>query len=244
MGFKTIITEWITKRTTRNQVIDGPFKGMAYPGKSVGSAYCPKLIGTYEKELFPVIASWNDHQPEVILNVGGAEGYYAVGLARVHPQCKVIVWEAVHKGRQLISAMSRLNNVSTQIEIRGFCSHENLIEEVEKYAKCTIIMDVEGAEGELLNQKSQSFDNVEILVEIHDEIIKGVGKNIMDRFSQSHQITKIEPQKRSREDFDSTLLYRWRFLPEFVLDKMLDEKRGYNYWLHCRPLPSPNFIEV
>lgn len=55
MGLKTAMSEWLVQRLTRNEVVAGPFTGMKYPGKSVGSAYCPKLLGTYELELAEVI---------------------------------------------------------------------------------------------------------------------------------------------------------------------------------------------
>jgi hypothetical protein len=55
MGLKTAMSEWLVQCLTRNEVVAGPFTGMKYPGKSVGSAYCPKLLGTYELELAEVI---------------------------------------------------------------------------------------------------------------------------------------------------------------------------------------------
>ena len=51
MGFKTFIAEFTTKLLSNNEVLGGPFLGLRYPAKSVGSAYCPKIIGTYEEEL-------------------------------------------------------------------------------------------------------------------------------------------------------------------------------------------------
>jgi len=37
-------------------VLDGPFKGMIYPkNESFGSAFFPKILGTYEKEISSVI---------------------------------------------------------------------------------------------------------------------------------------------------------------------------------------------
>jgi len=41
----------LTRRRTGCRVHAGPFKGMRYGLISVGSAYIPKLLGTYEREL-------------------------------------------------------------------------------------------------------------------------------------------------------------------------------------------------
>src|SRR6478672_6897407 len=60
----------------------GPFKGMKYPGvNSVGSALIPKLLGSYERELHPLIDSICAGQYDQVVDIGCAEGYYAVGLA-------------------------------------------------------------------------------------------------------------------------------------------------------------------
>jgi hypothetical protein len=45
---------WLS-RITRTKVVTGPFQGMRYIYRSVGSSWFPKVLGTYEKELWPVV---------------------------------------------------------------------------------------------------------------------------------------------------------------------------------------------
>ena len=66
---------------SRATVQTGPFAGMKYVCQSTG-ALCPKLLGCYESELHPAIAKAISRQPKNIINVGCAEGYYAIGMAR------------------------------------------------------------------------------------------------------------------------------------------------------------------
>jgi len=65
------------------RVLGGPFAGMAYVEDATEGALAPRLIGTYEDELHPYLAEALAADPEVILDIGCAEGYYAAGLARL-----------------------------------------------------------------------------------------------------------------------------------------------------------------
>ena len=62
-------------------VSGGPFAGLAYPDRAPISLV-PKLLGIYERELHGAIEAAIRAQPGLIVNVGAADGYYAVGLAR------------------------------------------------------------------------------------------------------------------------------------------------------------------
>ena len=60
-------------------VRNGFFKGMKYVTfKSAGSSLFPKLLGSYEIELLPVFAGLQKNKYDDILDIGCAEGYYAV----------------------------------------------------------------------------------------------------------------------------------------------------------------------
>src|SRR4051794_38235977 len=70
---------------TRSTVVGGPFEGMSYVGNSHGSAWCPKILGTYEREIRSAVDEIAAREFPNIVNIGAAEGYYAVGLARRCP---------------------------------------------------------------------------------------------------------------------------------------------------------------
>ena len=76
------------------EVLNGPFKGMKYPEfLSLGSTLIPKLIGSYEAELHPIIDEIIACGYEEIWDVGCAEGYYAVGLALMSPTSKIRAYD-------------------------------------------------------------------------------------------------------------------------------------------------------
>ncbi len=92
----------------------GPFAGMRYITDSVGSALVPKLLGIYERELNECIEQACTRQFPLIIDVGAAEGYYAVGLARRNPNARVIAFEMEEKGRATLRIMAELNGVEVQ----------------------------------------------------------------------------------------------------------------------------------
>ena len=51
----TISRGLLARRVADRRVLAGTFQGMHYVDASVSSAYFPKLFGTYERELAPII---------------------------------------------------------------------------------------------------------------------------------------------------------------------------------------------
>jgi hypothetical protein len=63
-------------------VLHGPFEGMIYPATSLHDRNSvPKILGSYECELHDVIDSALRKKYYLAIDVGSAEGYYAVGFA-------------------------------------------------------------------------------------------------------------------------------------------------------------------
>ena len=119
LQFEPYMTDWVM-RETNCVVRTGPFQGMKYIGKSTSSVLIPKLLGIYERELHPVIEYATSRPFQTIVDIGAAEGYYCVGLARRMPQTRVVAYEMDEAGRQRLKELAGLNHVSDRLEIRGF----------------------------------------------------------------------------------------------------------------------------
>src|SRR6516164_6432959 len=61
-------------------VLSGPFAGLRYLDEPIWGPIEPKWLGTYEQELLPVIQQIIQTPYSTIIDIGSAEGYYAVGL--------------------------------------------------------------------------------------------------------------------------------------------------------------------
>src|SRR5947209_6694984 len=98
--------ERLVSTHTNGCVNDGPFAGTRYIHGAVGSAYVPKLLGIYERELNARIEHACALKFPLIVDIGAAEGYYAIGLARRNPQARVLAFEMEAKGQSALKHMA------------------------------------------------------------------------------------------------------------------------------------------
>ena len=226
----------LTRTRTGCRVYSGSFAGVRYAADSVGSAYIPKLLGIYEQELSAEVESICRRKPRLIVDIGAAEGYYAVGLAVCNPQAKVIAFEMDPKGRAALQDMSRLNQVVNRVEVRGKCEPSDLAAALENVTDPVVICDVEGYEEKLLDPRSvPALAKAAILVELHDFIIPGITEELKQRFEATHRIKHIWQQPRSRSQFPWHT-FGTRLLPKSYLDWSVSEWRPVQMaWLWMEP---------
>ena len=104
----------------------GPFAGMKYVDQAVCSCYAPKLVGCYEAELHDVLERAITGDYSTLIDVGCAEGYYAVGLACRLPNKKVYAFDLDPRARELCTEMAKLNGVGDQVIVGAACNTEVL----------------------------------------------------------------------------------------------------------------------
>ena len=219
------------------RVQTGSFKGMKYVDDlcgSVGAAYIPKILGIYEKELESYINKASSLGLEKIINVGGGEGYYAIGLALKNPAAYVTTFEMEDRGRDAIRQMAELNAVEERVEVLGKCELEDLNRIIADSPKTLIVMDVEAYEMILLNpKKAPNLKNAYILVELHDFIQPGIAEELKHRFEPTHLIERIWQTERSIKEFPYRTLYT-KLLPKKYLEWTVSEWRPVRmswYWI-------------
>ena len=173
-------------------VLHGPFTGMKYPGsEAAGSAFIPKLLGSYERELHPVLEHLLAKSYTAMVDVGCAEGYYAVGIARRLPQCQVTAYDLDSRARSLCQSMAALNGVSERIRIESFCDAKTL-EQFSPGGKSLIICDCEAYEKQLFTPAVRdALLGHDILIEMHDFLDLSISSYLIDLFKDSHQQTLI-----------------------------------------------------
>ena len=215
-------------------VASGPFCGMSYTTVACASAHSAKLLGTYEKELHSIIRSLQNANFQKIIDIGAAEGYYAVGFARMSPECNVIAFEATEHGRSLMSNLAARNRTKN-IEIRGTCDFESLREATSQDGKKLIICDVEGFEADLLNpDRVARLRECSILVELHDTPDQPISAIIRERFRHSHRIQDVPCTDRTWQDFPQPNLFA-KALPRTLALRAMNESRGSQSWFWMEP---------
>jgi hypothetical protein len=235
--WKLCFPKFVQLQPARLRVVSGPFRGMPYGIKACASAHSAKVLGTYEKELHGIIGEIQHERFEKIIDIGAAEGYYAVGMARSNGggPGAVIAFEAQELGRNLLSEVAELSGV-TNLEIRGSCDASTLEAELAGSGKTLIICDVEGYETELLDPELvPGLRHSSVLVELHDAPGLPISETIRQRFQRSHKITEVESAPRTWLDFPAKNLFA-RLLPKSLALRAMNESRGFQKWFWMRPL--------
>jgi hypothetical protein len=185
-----------------DSVLAGPFKGMHYPVRSVEGSRSTRLLGVYEAGLSPVIETIIERAYDVVMNVGCAEGYYAVGLALRMPHVRIVACDTDVRAQSLCRALAAANGVGARIEVRGEVTPADFA--TLAGLRAVILCDIEGAEDGLLDpQAAPALRDVDLLVEVHEGVHRGLAERIGARFAASHRITRIG------RSFSSTALPHW-----------------------------------
>ncbi len=217
-------------------VLHGPFKGMLYPEfKAVGGAIAPKVLGSYERELHQVMEEICLNDYSEIVDVGCAEGYYAVGLAMRLPNAKVFAFDTDADAIRLCKQMAQLNKVAERIIIGSFCDAK-VLQSIPYTKRALIISDCEGYEKQLFTKETVPFlAKHDLLIEVHDFLDIEISSLIRQRFAGTHSIKAIQ----SIDDITKAHTYKYEELREYSLDvrrRFFAENRPHIMeWLYMTP---------
>jgi hypothetical protein len=116
-------------------VMQGPLVGMNFLAQSAEGCHIAKLLGCYEQPLQPFIEAAIEANYQTILNIGCAEGYYAVGMARGMPATQVLAFDLNPKAQEVCTALAEQNGVSERVHaLKGM----NIIVESHESHECLI----------------------------------------------------------------------------------------------------------
>lgn len=204
------VDHWIYSETA-GIVQSGPFAGMLLLNERDWNDgnLSTQCLGCYEEELHPAIeyqiVRLSKLENPKIVDLGCAEGYYAIGLARRLPHAHVYGVDISKKSLNILKKTASLNGVDIKVDatVEEFMAGIDLV-----------ICDVEGDEINYL--KPDWFPGLlkaDIIVECHDTEDYPMSQILNDRFCFTHDIEHIvegarDPNKylflRQRES-----LHRW-----------------------------------
>jgi len=170
----------------------GPFAGLRLDAVT-GDAPA-KILGCYEIELHEAIESLVAKQFDTIVNVGCAEGYYAVGMALRCPTARILAYDIDLAQQMLCRKTAEANRVDSRLETRGKCTSADL-QALRKGS--LVIMDCEGCEDDLL----QGGIYATLLVELHDWVDCSLPERVIARLSRSHSLEVIHTRGRDPADY-------------------------------------------
>lgn len=178
------------------KVQTGPFAGMEFMPNVLEGCYMPKLLGTYEMELHPHWVRFRQSRKyRTIIDIGAAEGYYAVGLAMMFPDARVLARDINPKSIESIQDLAARNGVKERIEVGGLFAHDDFEREVQ--GPTLVLCDIEGGERDLLDpEKAPALKSCDMIVELHGKPVTDIQRLICQRFEPTHDITIVEERGR------------------------------------------------
>lgn len=191
-GFQTAAKKTLYGEGGEVRVLTGPFAGMCYLDAIVWGSITPKWLGSYEWELAPVWEAVSNRDYDVVIDVGCAEGYYAVGLCVMLKNARVHAYDTDFISRSQARRLGRLNGISDRLHIGGFCTHKELAKRAE--GRTLLICDIEGWERDFLNpERCGKFAEMDILVEVHEARRNATDMLdlLKDRFGDTHEIEEL-----------------------------------------------------
>lgn len=234
-------TPWIDLPAAARQlapdgrVRNGPFAGMHYPQMaSAGSSLFPKLLGSYERELHPWIVAGDARDYQAVVNIGCAEGYYSVGLARRWPQVRVHAFDIDARARRLSAELASSNLVAERMHISERCDEASL-RALPLPTRSLIISDCEGFESQLFSESLiAALAQHDFLIELHDWYDITISTVLKQRFAATHIVEAVYSvdDVQKVHHYDYTDLAPWTPHERRAL---LSEWRPYVMeWIYCR----------
>ncbi len=206
---------------SNGRVLSGPFLGMSIDPQAVSwgdGDIVTKLLGCYEQEFHGVLEQAIARRIPRFVNVGCAEGYYAVGVAR-----HGIPVVAVDMSETALAAC-RQNAMLNGVELT---LHRAIPRPV---SGDFWLVDIEGGEADLLRD-SAGWEGVELLVELHEWVDRSLADRLLRIFGGSHggQLLTMGARDPNRFDFLSRM-------PDVVRFALMSERRPERMrWLHLQP---------
>ena len=208
----------------------GPFAGMAYVGAATEGALLPRLIGTYEQELHSAIEAFVAAGLDCVIDVGCAEGYYAVGLARRMPGVEIHARDTDSRAQEACAELARRNGVEAQLRIGGPFTPADF--QAFAHRRCLVVCDIEGAEDDLVRPDlAPALAGMSLIVESHECYKPGLTDRLISRFAPTHDIERFEMGPRTLP------LPDW-FAPANHMDRLIavwEWRAGPTPWLVMRP---------
>lgn len=223
---------------TNGHVYQGPFKGLhILPDYLWGDGdISGKLLGLYETQLSNIIEEIIATNPDCVLNVGCAEGYYGLGFAK-RLKCVSHLIDVEVRYEDIIRKTAELN----QIENYSFTTESNISnfkKLISDKINPFIFMDCESNELHLLNPEVfPELNKTTILVETHDFIIPNCTTELIKRFSDTHFVKEIHSAPKN---MNLDILHNLSDLDKMVLWN--EWRPGEMCWLYM--IPKKKYITM
>ena len=184
--------------TTAGTIRQGLFAGMRIDAQtSWGQDRYSTIAGQYEKELHPMLRRASELHYDCYVDIGCANGLYAVGLAHVDRSATVFAYDIDPAARAATERNAALNGVAARVTIGAEADQPALAGIITDHASTLIISDIEGGELDLVDPVAcPALLAADWLIELHNDIPAAI-LTFADRFGSTHAVYVVSRSSRS-----------------------------------------------
>ena len=205
LNFRRKIISKKLRKEFNSTIKYGPFEGVVLTNNSywaeedIGSI----LVGFYEKEVTDFIISSSKQNRNTFIDIGAADGYFAVSLLKKNFFNKSICYEQSSKGVESIKKNIHINNIeNSKIEIRGKAESSFYKDfNSDLLSKSVILIDIEGGEYEILTDEClKSLKQSILVLELHPFFVEnGIEKQklLLERATKIFDVKLITTLSRN-----------------------------------------------
>jgi precorrin-6B methylase 2 len=209
----------------------GPFAGMTYPADRLADVDVPvaKLLGGYEHEIAWVFERAIAMNVSTFIDIGCADGYYAVGMAHASPTTTVYAYDLASSARALCAQTASASDVTDRVRI-GRRFTVDLLDSLPAEG-ALVLCDIEGAEVELLDARAAAaLVTSVVVVEAHDDERPDASAHLREAFARTHDAVTVSQRPRQ---VSPAAIAGWSLREQ---SRALREFRGPRlHWIVFRP---------
>jgi precorrin-6B methylase 2 len=182
--------------------------------------------------LQPALLDLAATMPSAVVNVGCAEGYYAVGLARLLPQAVIYAFDSDPKAQVICRNTATLNQVTDRVMVLGTCTPPVLLSLLRQHPAALLVIDCEGYEKELLTDAVlAAAAHASLIVECHDFVDPTITPTLIGRLGVSHTVENVIEGARDPNQLE--VLQKMSSLDRWLV--ALENRPAMMNWIIARP---------
>ena len=135
---------------------------------------------------------------DLLVDIGSADGYFAVGAMRANLFGSCICFERSEKGRAVLSENAKANKVADRLSILDAATPASLRSAIPSGRSGVILCDIEGAEFSVLDEDVlRHFAQMHVIIELHDFLIEDGPAQRDALVQRAEQVFTVEYLKRT-----------------------------------------------
>lgn len=209
------------------KVAYGPFKGMKLASQIWGGFDVnAKILGTYERHIVDKLFSISRDGPRPFIDIGAADGFFAIGAIVSGIADKVYAFEISERGQKSMRKNALENSVLEKIHIRGDANFKTLSAIMSDHQRAIVLVDIEGGEFDLLDNRTLGLlSSCTIIIELHPLLIPSGPEEqtkLIERSKNFFNVDRLKTEFVPLEGFEEL-----KNLPDDLRLLALSENRGF-----------------